>query len=152
MRRREKAIAADDELEELLSRTNVCRLGLHGGDWPYVVPVHFGYEAGAVYFHSAPQGRKLDLLRKDSRVCVEAEGEVEVVPGAPPCRSTTRYRSVIAFGRATFLEEREEKRRALALILRQCGVQGGELGDPAVDAVAVVRVALEEVTGKRSPA
>jgi nitroimidazol reductase NimA-like FMN-containing flavoprotein (pyridoxamine 5'-phosphate oxidase superfamily) len=114
--------------------------------------VNFGYADGAVYFHSAPEGRKIALLREGRPVCVEIEADVEVVLDEVACRSTTRYRSLIAYGRASFLEGREAKRDALRLIVRQCGGEAAALPDAAVDAVAVVRVRLDEASGKRSPA
>ncbi|MBI5440765.1 MAG: pyridoxamine 5'-phosphate oxidase family protein [Deltaproteobacteria bacterium] len=153
MRRAEKAILDPAELETILASATVCRIGLWDGTWPYVVPVNCGYAQGMVYFHSAPEGRKIELLRRgEGRVCVEVEADVAVVPADVPCRSTARYRSVVGFGRADFLDDRKEKRRALELIARQCGAGAGPMSDAAVDAVSVVRVTLEEVTGKRSPA
>lgn len=152
MRRWDKEICDPDELTALLSGASVCRLGLWDGTWPYVVPLNFGYDDGTVYLHSAPEGRKLEILRQNDRVCIEVEAGVEVVVADVPCGSTTRYRSVIGFGRAEFLTDRTEKRRALEVIVRQCGGEPSALPDAAVDAVVVVRVALTELTGKRSPA
>jgi nitroimidazol reductase NimA-like FMN-containing flavoprotein (pyridoxamine 5'-phosphate oxidase superfamily) len=58
MRKKHKEITEQDEVERLLHETDVCHLALMDGDYPYVVPMHFGYADGRLYMHSAPPGTR----------------------------------------------------------------------------------------------
>ena len=112
MRRADKEIKDRSEIEAVLREAKVCRIAMCRGDEPYVVPVVFGYEEGAIYFHSATEGKKLDMLKANPRVCFEVDVDVEVVVGKVPCASGVKYRSVIGWGRAEFIEDEEEKAKA----------------------------------------
>jgi len=151
MRRKEQEILDHAELEAILHRATVCRLGLAVGDAPYVVPVSFGYQEGCLYFHSAPEGKKIEMLRQNPRVCFEVDVDEELVRKGTPCAWSIRYRSVIGWGRAAFLATEEEKRRALDVIMvHYGGATPGNYTAKALREVAVIRVAIEEMTGKKS--
>ena len=49
-------------IEEVIARAPVCRLALSDNGEPYVVPMNFGYSDGVLYFHGAPNGRKIDII------------------------------------------------------------------------------------------
>ena len=66
MHRNDKEIKDVAAIEGVLRAAKVCRLGLCDGDRPYVVALCFGYDGDALYFHSAGQGKKLDILRKNN--------------------------------------------------------------------------------------
>ncbi len=151
MRRKEKQIIDEREMEDILCRAEVCRIALSLEGEPYIFPVHYGYERGVLYFHSAPEGKKLDILRKNSRVCVEVETDVKLLPSEDPCGWGTAFRSVIGRGRAMMLEGYDEKVRALTVIMRHYAGDGNFSFSPGrVEKTAVVRIDLEEMTGKRS--
>ncbi|MDY0040262.1 MAG: pyridoxamine 5'-phosphate oxidase family protein, partial [Desulforhabdus sp.] len=105
MRRKDKQIDDPTELEAVIRNAIVCRIGFSGNDVPYIVPVNFGYRENRLYFHSAPEGRKIDILRQNNQVCFEMETDVEVVRADSPCNWSTKYRSVIGHGKATFVED-----------------------------------------------
>ncbi len=73
MRRREREIRDQAGIQEILEKGLVCRLGLYDGQYPYVVPMNFGYRDGRIYFHCAAEGRKIDILQKNDRVCIEVD-------------------------------------------------------------------------------
>jgi len=150
MRRKEKEIRDAGAIEAILRRATVCRIGFAGKDGPYVVPMSFGYEAGCLYLHSARDGRKLDLLREDPRVCFEVDLDYEVVKKERPCEWTLRYRSVVGFGRAVLVEDPEEKRRGLEVILRHHGGDPSALPEQSLDGVSLIRIEIREMTGKQS--
>ena len=58
------------EIEKVIHDSDVCYVGMVDGNEPYVIPMNFGYKDNVIYFHSAPKGRKIDLLEKNNRVCV----------------------------------------------------------------------------------
>jgi nitroimidazol reductase NimA-like FMN-containing flavoprotein (pyridoxamine 5'-phosphate oxidase superfamily) len=150
MRREDREISDRTEIDAILAEAMVCRIGLTDENGPYVVPVSFGYEDGSLYFHSAPAGKKLGMLKKQSRCCFEADICDHVIRNSNPCSWGMRYRSVIGFGRAAILEGPEEKRHGLNCIMRHYGGSGTyDFSEKDLMPVIVVRIAVESVTGKK---
>ncbi|HXX55979.1 MAG TPA: pyridoxamine 5'-phosphate oxidase family protein, partial [Methanoregula sp.] len=95
MLRKDREITDRKEMEAVLQAAPVCRLAMVDGDEPYVVPLCFGYESGSFFFHSALEGRKIDILRKNPRVCIEADSTGGAIRDGNPCSWGMRYTSVI---------------------------------------------------------
>jgi nitroimidazol reductase NimA-like FMN-containing flavoprotein (pyridoxamine 5'-phosphate oxidase superfamily) len=139
-----------DVIESIIRRAVVCRIGLCDGGQPYVVPVCFGYEDGVLYFHSSHQGRKMDVLRKHSAVCVEFDVDQEIVEAERACMWDIKYRSVIGFGEAGLVEDIEEKRHALDVIIAHYGGQPQDYPETTLEKTAVVRIEIQSATAKAS--
>ncbi|MHC5054007.1 MAG: pyridoxamine 5'-phosphate oxidase family protein [Planctomycetota bacterium] len=150
MRRSEKEITSRGEIDDVLARAEVLRVAMCDGERPYVVPVCFGYDGSALWFHSAREGRKLDVIARNPSVAFEAATGVEVVIGGPGCRSTAKYLSVIGSGTATLVQDENERRRGLDAIMRHYGGEAGGYATEALAKTAVVRIDIDEMTGKRS--
>ncbi|MCP3952367.1 MAG: pyridoxamine 5'-phosphate oxidase family protein [Desulfobacterales bacterium] len=150
MRRKDKEIKDKDKIEEIVQDAQVCHLALAGNGQPYVVPLNFGYRDEVVYFHSARQGRKIDMLAANPRVCLEFSTVLELVQGETSCDWGQRFKSVIAFGNARLIEDETEKREALDIIMGHYGGQGGDYSDNKLKVTAVIEVKLTEMTGKGS--
>ena len=138
-----------NEIEGIIGKAGVCHLGLVDGNEPYVVPVSFGYERGALYFHGNLTGRKIELITKNNRVCFEMEVDVTVKEAEQACDWGIRYLSVIGVGRAYILENDEQKSHALGLITER--YTGSALSFPKseLDKTLVVKVDIESMTGKQ---
>ena len=150
MRRKEREITDIEEIEQVIKKAKVCRLGLVDNDGAYIVPVCFGYERNSLYFHSTPEGRKVELIKKNKKICFEIDTDVEVVNAEKPCGWTTKYRSVIGTGRAYILEKDEEKVYGLSLLMRQYSEGEPSLDFEKLDSVLVVKIDIESMTGKKS--
>ena len=150
MRRTEKEINDIGAIEEILRKASVCRLGLCESDRPYVVPLCFGYEEDALYVHCASQGKKLEILRKNENVCFEVDIEHELIKGETPCACGMKYRSVVGFGRAVFVQDAESKREALDIIMQNYSEGTFEYSDQAVERTVIIQVEIESMTGKKS--
>lgn len=149
MRRRDKEITGREAIDSVITHSQVCRLGLCDDGVAYIVPLCFGYDGSSLYFHGAGEGRKIDLLRKNNRVCFEFEADTEVVRGDLPCSFSMRYRSVMGEGRAHFVEEPSSKKRALECIMKQYG-ESGALEEGSLAKIVVFRVDIGQVSGKKS--
>ena len=136
------------QIESVIRAAQFCRLGMVDDGQPYVVAVCFGYRDNVLYFHGKQRGRKMEALRKNNRVCVEFDVDAEPVRRELACKWSFKYRSVIGFGRATVLEDAEEKRRGLDLIMRQFEDRDWTFPDESLARTAVVRVEFDELTGK----
>ena len=150
MQRKDKQINDIAAIEDILSRATVCRLGLCDGGQPYVVPLCFGYKDNALYFHCAEQGKKLDILRKNNNVCFEVDIERELIKGKAACEWGMKYKSVIGFGKAVFVEDAESKRKALDIIMQNYSEGAFEYSEEAVKKTVVIKVEIESMTGKQS--
>jgi nitroimidazol reductase NimA-like FMN-containing flavoprotein (pyridoxamine 5'-phosphate oxidase superfamily) len=149
MRRKDREITEESHLEAILRSAAVCRLALTDGAQPYLVPMSFGFADGALYLHSAPAGRKIDLLRRNDRVCFEVEADVALVMGELACGWSFNYRSVIGFGRACFVDDAAERRRGLDAIMRQYGSVGPQdYAEQILARTLVIRIDIERLTGK----
>lgn len=150
MRKADREINDESELESILRKAIVCRIAFADSNEPYVVPVNFGFEGRCLYFHSAPEGRKIDIIRRNNRVCFEVDVDHELVKGKTACKWGMRYRSVIGFGRAFLVEDLAGKRRALDVIMLHYSGELHEYPDDEVEGVAIVRVEIDSMTGKQS--
>lgn len=151
MRRNDKAITDVKEIDRILARASVCRIAMADGGEPYVVPVLFAMDGETLLFHSAPSGRKIDMLQKNNRVCFVVDVPGGVVEGQSFCSWSMKYKSVIGFGRASFLDTPEQKDRALAILVKKySGEDTFSCAPEALDDVRVIAVKIESVTGKKS--
>jgi len=153
MRRQELEITDRNVLESILLRAQVCRIGLSLNNVPYVVPVCFGYRDNCLYVHSARDGKKIEIIRKNNSVCFEAEIDVELVPNEQACNFAMRYQSVIGFGTARLLEDEKEKMDALDVLMDHYSVSTShEYRQKVLSKVAIIKIEIETMTGKRSRA
>ncbi len=150
MRRKEKEILDREEIESIIRKADVCRLGLSDNNIPYIVPLNFGYRDSCLYFHTPKVGKKIDMIKGNNRVCFELDIDHEVVRADNPCDWNMKYQSVIGYGRAFLLEDIDEKRQALDVIIEHYSGQTGEYAEKLVDRLAVIKVQIESMTGKKA--
>lgn len=152
MRRIDKEITDSQELNDILAAGRVMHIAMADGDEPYVVPVNYGVCDDAIYIHCAKDGRKIDIIRKNPKVCFNVAVDAELVVGKTSCSWTYHFRSVTGRGRASVLTEKSEKVAALDIIMKHYGKNDNSYGDGAVEKIAIIKIKIEELTGKRSPA
>lgn len=155
MRKQSRAMDASWALHVLdhapyitVSMTDDCGL-------PYAVPLSVARtDEKTFYFHCAPAGKKLDILRSNPSVCLSAVGKCKPVVGPKDGSFTLEYQSAIAFGKAEVVDDDAEKRKALHAICQRFLPHHMEAFDAALERsmgrTAVVRIVLSEPpVGKR---
>lgn len=150
MRRKDKEIKDSNDIEAILKQAAVCRIAMCDDGVPYVVPMSFAYEDGCLHLHSACEGRKIDVLARNPTVCFELDLGQELVGNENPCKTSLKYRSVIGYGEAVFVEDREEKKRSLDAIMRHYSGKTYDYPEESLNQVAIIRIAIESMTGKQS--
>lgn len=154
MRRNDRAITDPAQLRQLLDQCQVMRLAMAGPQGPYVVPLNFGYtlqpDGGLqLFFHCAAQGRKIQMLEADPRVCFEMDCQYQLLTGDSPCEYSYGYASIIGFGRAKELQGSLEKEAGLARVMARFA-QGPYSFDPQVlSRTRVFMIEAEHWAGKR---
>ena len=150
MRRAEKEVVDRREIESIIRRATVCRLAMVDDGVPYIVPLNFGYADGVLYFHSAPAGRKIQILQRCGPVCFEIDGGHELVREATPCEWGMRYESVIGCGSVRFIDQPVQQREALACIMAQYATGEFSFPEHALDRTVVFVLHIESMTAKHS--
>jgi uncharacterized protein len=140
-----------DEIERLLQRETIARLGCHDGARTYVVPITYAYVDGGLLGHSI-EGLKLEMLRKNPNVCVEVDhvhdlanwasviawGTFEELKGA-------EAQHALALMQARFLALTVSETSAVPSILHSSEIRT-RIGQPHKS--AVYRIRLTEKTGR----
>ncbi len=150
MRRKNKEIKDPKLIEEILSNSVICRLGIITDDVPYIVPVNYGYKDNIIYIHSAPEGRKIDLLKKNKRVSFEIECDNEIIRTGESCDCTTKFRSLMGTGTVEIVTDYDEKIEGLDILMKQHGKHENSYNNKLVDFALVLKLMIEDVTGKQS--
>lgn len=137
---------------EILENAASGVLALAGdGGYPYAVPLSFVYDEGRIYFHGAKEGHKIDAVRREPKAsfCVVARDDVVRE------KYTTRYASVIVFGRMRILEDDGEKRRAVEALAKKYHPRDSqEHRDKYIDAefggLCMMELEILHMTGKEN--
>ena len=154
MRRKDREVTESSEILKIIEAACVLRIGMFGGEYPYVVPMHYGYqyENGALvfYVHCATEGHKLDLIRENMHVCVELEEETEIVSGGEiPCKYGATFASVIGRGQAEIVEDVQEKIHGLEVLMKHQTGRDFEIKEEMAASVAVIKIVVKDFTAKR---
>lgn len=151
MRRSDREITDRTEIDEIVAGSEVCHLAMAVGGEPYVVPISFGYDGEAVYLHTAKRGKKLGFFAANPRVCVQFERRIRLVRSeTDACDWTQEYESVIGYGFVEELLDPAAKAHGLNQIMRHYSGSEWTFTSPVFENTRVWRVALDELTGKRS--
>jgi len=147
----QKIINDPQQIEEIFSKAKFLCLALSDEDIPYIVPMAFGYKENAIYLHSSQKGKKIEILKKNPRICFEVDVETEVMTAEDPCNYNVRYRSVIGCGQAKFLEECNEKIEGLTVLSEHYGKKEPfEFEEWKVNRLCVIKIEVERMTGKEN--
>lgn len=155
MTRRERQITDINEITKILDKSKVLHLGMVDGDEPYVVPMNYGYilENGklTIYLHGAKRGRKIDVIRANPKVFVEMECDIEPFEGEVACKYGITYASVMGKGIAVLVDDVEEKKSALSLLMKTQTGKNFAFEDKMTTFVSIIRIDVEEFTAKHRP-
>ena len=148
IRRKDKEVTDSESLVAIIREATVCHLALIDEDEPYVVPVNFGFEDNCIYFHSAVKGRKVDIIRKNNRVCFNIVTGVKIVDLSPKiCK--TNFKSVTGVGSMQIIEDPQEKIHGLKAIMWHNLGHELEIPPERLESTLVVRIDIKEIKGKQ---
>lgn len=151
MRRHDKEIKDRKVIDSILENASVCRLGFVDNGEAYIVPVNYAYKDETIYIHSAPHGRKMDIIRANKFVSFEITGSEEIIVNEVPCEWSAKYRSVMGTGIITIENNPDLKKAGLDLIMRKYGAKG-ELSydEGSFSRMVLLKLMVGAVTGKQS--
>ncbi len=146
MRRKDRELNLQ-QAESILNEGLYGTLATAGNNIPYAIPLFYVYLDGAIYFHCAEEGHKLDNIKENNRVCFNVVSKVEVIPE----EFAAFYSSATVFGIA---EEAlgEEKKKALVFLIEKYSAEfyneGMEYIDKLIEVTYVCKISPEVITGK----
>ena len=153
--KREIRITEPEEIARILDTAKVLHMGLAVDNEPYVLPMNYGYvlEDGklTLYLHSAVKGRKLDMIRANSKVSFSIDCDRMPFEGKVPCQYGMVYSSVMGKGTATIVEDVEEKKQAMSILMKTQTGKDFTFNERLVSIVAVIRIDVAEYTAKHRP-
>lgn len=149
MRRKQREITERAEIDAILGQATVMRIALADGDVPFLVPVFYYYDGQALFFHSAPAGTKIEILKRNNKVCFEVGIEHGVIEDELACDFEARHKTVIGIGKAAFVEDAAEKIAALDGIVARFTDKHFDYPRENLDRTAVIRIDIDGIKGKQ---
>ena len=144
-----------NEIIKILDTAKVLHLGLCVNNEPYVVPMNYGYvmdgDKLTIYLHGARQGKKLDMMRANPNVFFELDCDIVPFEGDVACRYGITYSSVMGRGKAIVVENMEEKRYGLSVLMKTQTGKDFSFEDRMAEVVSVIRIDVDEYTAKHRP-
>lgn len=152
VRRQNRILDNESRIKELLdsSEYGFLSLGVDEDGYGYGIPISYAYddEANSLYFHCALDGKKMDMLKLNSKVSFSVVGVTKPIAD----KFTTLYESVMVFGDVDISLSDKEKRKGLRLLVRKYSEGFEEIGEKYMDKswsrTAVFRLRIEHITAK----
>lgn len=138
-------------ISKIIDRCDVCFVGMSdASNTPYVLPFNFGFDGTYIYLHSAATGHKMDILRNNPKVSVafSTDHAIDCQHKDVACSYLMKYRSVVAFGHIEFIDDPDQKKSALNIMMKKYTGREFSYGMPSVHEVVCYRVVIEKITAK----
>lgn len=115
MNRKDKQITDQSVLTDILKRGKHTTIAMCGGDEPYIATLNYGYDRdkNTLYFHCSTKGLKLDFINQNPSVCATVIEDGGYKMG----ECDQAYRSVVLWGKMHVVENLEEKKHAIKIML-----------------------------------
>ncbi|MDR2966846.1 MAG: pyridoxamine 5'-phosphate oxidase family protein [Methanobacteriaceae archaeon] len=156
MRRKDKEVVSIENIIEIVKKCEVCRIAFFDKNYPYIIPLNFGYEYSYehkelnLYFHSVNEGKKISLIESNPQVGFEMDCSLKVISGKSPCDYGMSFESVCGNGKIKILNG-EEKVNGLKHLINQYSKDKNYKFDKKVlKNLTVFKLIVNEITGKKS--
>ncbi len=152
VREANRAVYDRDAIYNILDEAFVCHVGFSTGGQPFVIPTMFARVGDAIYFHGSAASRMLRSLGDGLTVCITVTLTDGLVLARSVFNHSMNYRSVVALGQATLIQEPSEKLQALRAFTEK--LIPGRWNDARrpneqeLRATSILRLPLTEVSAK----
>ena len=136
-------------IQYVLKNAKVTRIAMSLDNNPYIVPMNFGFDGNNLYLHTGEFGKKIDILKKNDKVCFEMDINHELVESSEACKWSMRFLSIIGYGKAIFLDEISQKIKALGLIMQQySNTDNWNFNEEDINKVNIIKINIESISGR----
>lgn len=155
MRKKEREVKDINEIVDIIKRCDVCRLGLNDGEYPYIIPLNFGLEFEnekiTLYFHSALEGKKVDLIKNNKKASFEMDCNHELQYFEDKGYCTMAYESVMGGGKLKILDEDQKLAALKSMMAQYHGDRNAYFNQAAISRTLVYSLEVEYISAKRKP-
>jgi len=152
VRRKDRQVEDASKIMDILQKADVCRLAMCDDNVPYIVTMNFGFGKdglASLYFHSAGEGKKINILKKNNLVCFQADIEHEFFLHSTSCGCSMKYQSVVGMGRISFVNDLSEKIEALQAIMTHYTKKSEHVfKEELVQNTLIMRLDIQEISAK----
>jgi len=149
MRRKDREITDRAEMDAIMNSAKVMHLALADNNIPFLVPVFYTYIDSALYFHSSKVGTKIEILKRNNKVCFEISVDQGIIESDVACDFEAKHRTVIGLGSAVFVEDAVERIKVLDQIVAGFTDKKFTYPEANLKHTAVVRIDIESIKGKK---
>jgi len=155
MRRTDRQINSQDELLSIVKEGKVIHIAFCDNTEPYIVTLNYGFVCDVenrmrFYFHSANEGRKINIIKTNPRVCFSITLCDPFITGDKACNYGMKYRSIVGYGTIRFVDDAKEKIEGLNLLMEQyTGKSSWEYDEESMKKTTVTCLEVDEMAGKR---
>jgi nitroimidazol reductase NimA-like FMN-containing flavoprotein (pyridoxamine 5'-phosphate oxidase superfamily) len=140
------------EIDQVIKGCEACIVGMVDMDGkPYVLPFNFGYKDGKLYIHSGPEGKKIDIWKKNPSVCISfsTDYKMNIRHEGVACSYSMKYRSVLIHGNVVPILDLDVKEKVLNVIMEKySGKSDFAYNMPALVNVSVFEIAINQVESR----
>jgi nitroimidazol reductase NimA-like FMN-containing flavoprotein (pyridoxamine 5'-phosphate oxidase superfamily) len=148
---RARTIYDEKEKNDIINKCDVCHVAmidLQGA--PYLVGMNFAFDGHYLYLHFGPEGKKMDVLKKNNSVCIafSADYQMYFQNENVACSYSLKYRSVLWHGKAEEIDDFDEKIKVMNLFMQKYTGKTFSFNPPAIRHVAVFRITPKLIEGR----
>lgn len=151
MRRKDREVTNKEDILRIINDAKYLHLALFDGEYPYIVSMHYGYVGGnpmVFYMHCAKEGHKIDLIKNNSNAAITLECNVMLQESSNACSYTSTFSSIFAKGKVLLVEDNEEKKKALELIMKNQSGKHFNITDNMASSVSIIKFVATELSAK----
>lgn len=146
-----KSVTNIDEISSIINKCDVCYIAMvDEGNLPYVLPFNFGFSDDTVYIHSAREGKKIDILRKNPSVCISFSTDYQLRYQSEnvACSWSMKYRSVLCYGKIEFIDDPDKKAEAMNIIMQKYARREFTFSGPSLKEVQPYKIRVKRFEGR----
>ncbi|MFA8449717.1 MAG: pyridoxamine 5'-phosphate oxidase family protein [Bacteroidales bacterium] len=135
-----------EEIIEIIQKCEYCNMAMVDLDgMPYVIPMNFGYKDNFIFFHSGPNGKKINCLKNNPNICLSfsTDHKLRFQNEGVACSYSMKFNSTLLNGVAEFVENREEKIQALNIIMAHYADREFKYSEPAIKNVVIFKMKIQ---------
>ena len=152
MRRSDREIKELEHIIEVIKKCEVCRVALNDEEYPYILPLNFGFgiEEGQVvlYFHGATEGTKYQLIARDPRASFEMDCSHRLVLEENTGNCTMEFESIIGRGIIEIITDYDQKKEALDILMGQYHADDFTYNEAIISQTGIMKLTVQQMTGK----
>ena len=139
------------EIDQIIHNALYCQLACSLNNEPYIIPIAYGYDGEAIYFHTGMEGKKIDVFSANPKVCLSFIVDVKIHPNPlEACQWSFQYKSVIGYGDVKEINNLNQRLNALSAIMAHYTQKQWDFPEDELSKTRLWKVKLHDLTGKVS--